>query len=118
MSGGAVLRAKKLKGAGIIRAAAAHNKRAIQAELGAGGSIDSGRTVLNECLAGAATPDDVVSLARVKMAGAGVGKLRKDAVRAIEFVVSLAPGSAPTNASCSLTLCSGSLTVSAVATTS
>ena len=92
MSGGAVLRAKKLKGAGIIRVAAAHNKRDIQAELGAGGSIDISRTALNECLAGAATPDDVVSLARVKMAGAGVGKLRKDAVRAIEFVVSLAPG--------------------------
>ena len=92
MSGGAVLRAKKLKGAGIIRVAAAHNKRAIQAELGAGGSIDSSRTALNECLAGPATPDDVVSLARVKMTEAGISKLRKDAVRAIEFVVSLAPG--------------------------
>ena len=44
MSGGALLRVKKLKGAGIVRVAAAHNKRTIQSELGAGGSIDAARS--------------------------------------------------------------------------
>jgi Plasmid recombination enzyme len=87
-----VLRAKKLAGAGIIRAAAAHNKRTIAAELGAGAGIDASRCALNECLAGPALPDEVAESARAKMAAAGIGKLRKDAVRAVEFVVSLAPG--------------------------
>lgn len=92
MAGSAVLRAKKLKGSGIVHAASAHNLRAIQAELGAGGSIDATRCHLNEHLAGPAAPADVADLARAKMAAAGVGKLRKDAVQAIEFVVSIAPG--------------------------
>ena len=96
MSAGAILRAKKLTGAGIVRLAAAHNKRAIQAELSAGGSIDVRRSGLNECLAGPVTPEHVADYAKVKMAEAGVGKLRKDAVRALEFVVSLAPGQCAT----------------------
>ena len=90
MSGSAVLRVKKLSGAAIVRVAAAHNKREIQAELGANGSIDASRCGLNESLAGPATAVEVAALARAMMAGAGVGKLRKDAVRAIEFIVSLA----------------------------
>ena len=92
MSAGAILRAAKLRGAGIIRAAAAHNKRAIQAELGAGGSIDAGLSCQNECLAGPATPSEIANYARARMGAAGIERLRKDAVRAIEFVVSLAPG--------------------------
>jgi hypothetical protein len=92
MSASAILRFKKLSGSGIVRAAAAHNKRTIQAELGAGGSIDARLTGLNEVLAGPLKPDDVADRARARMAGAGVGKLRKDAVRALEFMVSLAPG--------------------------
>ncbi|MDC8770652.1 plasmid recombination protein [Paucibacter sp. hw8] len=92
MSVGAILRFKKLTGSGIVRTAAAHNKRTIQAELGAGGSIDARLTGLNEVLAGPLKPDDVADRARARMAGAGVGKLRKDAVRALEFVASLAPG--------------------------
>lgn len=92
MSGGAVLRAKKLTGAGIIRVAAAHNKRTIQSEVGAGGSIDGRRSHRNECLAGAQDPELCAVLAKRLMEAAGIRKLRKDAVRAIEFIVSLAPG--------------------------
>lgn len=92
MAAGAILRVKKLKGVGIIKTATMHNKRAIQAERGAGGSIDASRSCLNVCLAGPATPDEVAALARARMDAAGVGKLRKDAVRALEFVVSLPPG--------------------------
>lgn len=91
MSSGAILRAKKLKGAGIVRAAAAHNKRAIHAEASTGGAIDGRRSHLNECLGGAASVDAVAEAARNLLDAAGVGKLRKDAVRAVEFVVSLAP---------------------------
>ena len=90
-SGGAVLRVKKLKGAGIVRAAAAHNKRSIQAEIGTNASIDPQRTVYNECIAGPPTADDVAGAARSRMAESGIVRLRKDAVRALEFVVSLAP---------------------------
>jgi len=86
-----MLRAKKLKGSAIIQAAAAHNKRTIQAESGASGSIDATRSRLNECLAGPATPGEVAENAQVRARAAGVVKMRKDAVRAIEFVVSLAP---------------------------
>ncbi len=91
MSGGAMLRAKKLKGSGIVRAAAAHNKRTIQAEQGTGGSICALRSNLNECLAGPAQPEQVAQLARSMMEARGAAPRRKDAVRAIEFVVSLAP---------------------------
>lgn len=92
MSGAAILKAAKLTRPGIIRVAAKHNKREIQAELGAGGPIDASRCGLNECLNGPATADEVASHARALMAGAGLVKVRKDAVRAIEFMVSLAPG--------------------------
>ena len=86
-----MLRAKKLKGSGIIRAAAAHNKRTIQAELGAGASICAARSILNECLAGPPRPEQVAQRARSMMEATGAVPRRKDAVRAIEFVVSLAP---------------------------
>lgn len=91
MSSGAMLRAKKLKGSAIIRAAAAHNKRTIQAEVGVGVQIAPDRSRFNECLAGPATPELVADRARELMRAGGVVNLRKDAVRAIEFVVSLAP---------------------------
>lgn len=86
-----MLRAKKLKGSGIVRAAAAHNKRAIQAELGAGSSICAARSILNECLAGPSQPEQVAQRARSMMEASAAIPRRKDAVRAIEFVVSLAP---------------------------
>ena len=94
MSGAAFFRVKKLKGGGIITLAARHNKREIQAELGAVGAIDPTHTRLNYALAGPATAADVGLLAKELMAAAGVGKLRKDAVMGLEFVFSLPVGTA------------------------
>jgi Plasmid recombination enzyme len=94
MSGAAFLRIKKLKGGGIITVAARHNRRVIQAELGAAGSIDPTRSHLNETLVGPLTAADVGQLAKDLMARAGVVKLRKDAVMGLEIVFSLPPGHA------------------------
>lgn len=94
MSGAAFLRVKKLKGSNIITVAARHNKREIQAELGATGSIDSTRSGLNQTLAGPAAASDVGQLAKELMAAVGITKLRKDAVQALEIVFSLPTGSA------------------------
>ncbi len=92
MTGAGFLRVKKLKGSGIIAVAARHNRRVIQAEMGAAGSIDPTRSHLNVTLTGPTTADDVGQLAKALMAAAGVGKLRKDAVMALEIVFSLPPG--------------------------
>lgn len=89
MSGAAILRIKKLTGSGIIRKAARHNKRAIQAELGASSSIDPTRSHLNETLLGPLTADAVALLAKELMAAAGVKNLRIDAVLGLELVFSL-----------------------------
>lgn len=89
MAAGSILRVAKLKGASKLRAAAAHNLRAAQAERGARSHIDGNRTVLNAHLAG---PDDsasVVALAGNRMKAAGIVKPRKNAVLAVEFLVSL-----------------------------
>lgn len=86
-----VLRVKKLKGAGIVHVAAKHNLRRIEAEVARGGHIDASRTALNAVLRGGEMPEDVALQARAMMAAAGITKLRKDAVRALELVVSL-PG--------------------------
>lgn len=94
MSGAAFLRIKKLKGGGIITAAARHNRREIQAEMGAVGSIDPTRSRLNESLCGPSAAADVGQLAKDLMTAAGVGKLRKDAVQGLEVVFSLPPGHA------------------------
>ena len=93
MSGTGFLRLKKLKGPGIIAAAARHNRRSIQAETGASDSIDPTRSRLNQTLQGPPTPEDVALLAGQRLRDAGIGKLRKDAVRALEFVFSLPVGS-------------------------
>lgn len=92
MTAAAVLRVKKLTGCGIVRAAAAHNRRAIAAELGAASHIDASRCALNVTLTGPDTPQAVAELAQSLMDAAGVGKLRRDAVRAVEAVFSLPPG--------------------------
>jgi Plasmid recombination enzyme len=85
----AVVRVAKLQGAGKVKAAAAHNKRTIQAELGARGHINPLRTTLNESLHGLASPDAIATYANDRMAAAGITKLRKDAVRAVEWLFSL-----------------------------
>ncbi len=76
--------------------AARHNRREIQAELGASGHIDVSRMDQNETLAGPDSAAGVVALARSLMAGAGVdvGNLRKDHVQAVELLFSLPPDTA------------------------
>ena len=87
MSGAAFLRIKKLKGGNIIAFAARHNKR----ELFEAGSIDPGRSPLNEVISGPRTADEVAQLAKALMATAGIAKPRKDATTAIEIIFSLPP---------------------------
>jgi hypothetical protein len=78
-----------------LLAAASHNLRTIQAELGAMGHIDPLRTALNETLVGPSTPQGVVGLALSMLADAGVevAQLRKDYTQAVELLFSL-PASA------------------------
>lgn len=83
----AYLNAKKLKGAGKVLIAARHNLREIQDELGADGYIDPAKSRLNVILAGPHKAVDVAALADDAMPS----KLRRDAVRAVELVISLPP---------------------------
>jgi Plasmid recombination enzyme len=89
MSAAAFFRLKKLKGGGILLAAARHNRRTIQAELGADSHINPTLSHLNETLCGPPSPEAVAQQARAAMQSAEVGKLRKDAVVGIEAVFSL-----------------------------
>lgn len=82
-------RMKKLKGQGIIKRAARHNRREIQAELGGTENIDPNLTSQNEILCGPPAADEVPQLARRLMAEAGVSITRHDAVHAVELVFSL-----------------------------
>jgi len=100
MSGAGVMRIKKLKGNGIITVAARHNKREIQAEMGAAGSIDSTRSHLNYAIAGPPAAADVGQLAKDLMTAAGVVKLKKGAVMALEVVFSLPPATAIDDRAC------------------
>lgn len=88
----AYMAAKKLTGVAIVQTAARHNLREIQAELGADSHIDPAKSCRNLRLAGPATAVVVAELANNAMQDAGVVKLRKDAVRAVEVVVSLRSG--------------------------
>lgn len=93
-TGTAFLRFKKIKGNGIITVAARHNRRELQAEMGATDSIDPTHSQMNETLQGPSTAAGVGQLAKDLMAAAGVGmyrKPRKDAVSGIELVFSLPP---------------------------
>jgi hypothetical protein len=89
MSGAAFMRLAKLKGNGIWMKAVRHNKRAIQAELGASGHIDANRSHQNVTLMGPAIADEVAQLAKNKITTAGITKPRKDAVIGLELVFSL-----------------------------
>jgi hypothetical protein len=85
------LRIKKLTGKAIIEVAARHNLREILAEMGAAhdSPIDPARTANNIILRGGDTAAMIMASAQFMMNQAGVGPLRKDAVRALEIVVSL-----------------------------
>ncbi len=84
---------KKLSGSGHLLRAARHNRRAIQAELCIHGHIDAKRSHLNRTLLGRPTPEDVAAHAIEQRLAAGITKLRKDAVTAVEIVFSLPAGS-------------------------
>lgn len=86
-----LLRAKKLTGGGIIAAAARHNLREIQAEMGADSHIDPRKIPLNVILRGAALAVDVAREAADRMEAAKVKQLRKDAVHGLEIIFSLPP---------------------------
>jgi len=76
-----------------LLASARHNRRKIQAELGARSHIATERTHLNQTIAGPGTPEGVAELAAALMArtGTDVKKLRKDHVQAFELLFSLPP---------------------------
>jgi Plasmid recombination enzyme len=84
---------KKQHGAGIVKVCAVHNMRTDAAEVTANPNIDPSRSHLNVRLAGPDTPEGVAKLAQSLMDAAGVGKVRSTAVRCIEVVFSLHPGS-------------------------
>ncbi len=81
----AYLNVKKLKGLGKVLVAARHNLREIQAERGADASIDASKSRLNVILAG---PYEALKVAALGDE-AVTGKLRRDAVRAIELLIGL-----------------------------
>lgn len=90
-----VLRIKKLKMPQVVRIASEHNKRVrFQSHPVALRSTRSGQSGEsgNECLYGPATPEEVADHARQLMEKSGVARLRKDAVRAIEIMISLSSG--------------------------
>lgn len=70
-----------------------HNRRSIQAEMGAVGRIDPRRSHENVILAGCASSSQVLDEASNLLARAGIdaSRLRKDRVQAVEFLFSLGP---------------------------
>jgi hypothetical protein len=77
----------------VIRVAAMHNLREIQAELGAtaASGIDPARMAMNYQLRGPDTAVGVADLALALLDNAGVKNLRRDACMALELVFSLPP---------------------------
>jgi hypothetical protein len=88
-----VLRIEKMKGGGKIKAAARHNLREIQAELGADSHINPHRTAQNVILQGAGAASEVAAEAMRLMEQADVLPLRKGAVVGLEILFSLPPDS-------------------------
>jgi hypothetical protein len=72
-----------------LLAAARHNLREIQKELGAGGHIDATRIHLNNIMAGPDTAAAVVALAAQMMEDVGYKPARKDYVQAHELMFTL-----------------------------
>lgn len=84
-----ILRVSKISPKQRLAAAARHNLREIQRELGANSHINSSATHRNLILAGPPQSADVVHLAESLMREAGIQKPRKDAVWAVEYLFSL-----------------------------
>jgi len=89
MTGNLIMNLGKLKGSGQLLIAARHNKRELQAERGAMSTIDPRRSRLNYCLAGETTAAGVAEKAMRLRKAAGITKVRRDAVQAIEVLFSL-----------------------------
>lgn len=90
-----LVRFKKQNEPQSVRITADHNKRArFFYEQGHKSTIEGGVLIArkNEKLWGPDTPEEVANLARSLMTQNKVKKLRKDAVRAIEVLLSLSPG--------------------------
>jgi hypothetical protein len=85
--------ASRLKGAGVVLRAARHNLREISSEKGGYGSISPAHSHMNKILRGAGKASAVDAEATALMSDAGITKLRRDAVLAVEVVVSLKNGS-------------------------
>jgi hypothetical protein len=83
------LRIKRLSQKNHIAIAAKHNLRELQSERGSGSHIDPTRTAQNKILCGKNTAKSVSEDAKYIMQEAGVLPLRKNAMRAIEIVISL-----------------------------
>jgi hypothetical protein len=88
MSGYALTIERKY-GPAIIRVAAKHNLREIAAEIGADSHIDAARIRDNFSLRGPDTAAGVVREAKALLDAAGVVKLRKNAVTALELMFTL-----------------------------
>lgn len=88
-----MLRIEKQRGCSIIKVAARHNLREIQAEIGADSHIDPSRTYLNIILRGAGLAVDVATNATGLMEQAKALPLRKNAVVGLEIIFSLRPNS-------------------------
>jgi len=82
----AYFRAQALKGPHMLTVAAKHNRRD---GIVAADNIDPGRSHMNFRLRGPATVAELSDLSASLMAAAGITRIRTDAVRAIEVVVSL-----------------------------
>jgi hypothetical protein len=81
---------KKLQGPRMLLIAARHNLRDISSKVVASRNIDHTRTPLNQILAGASSAHEITRHATSLIAGAKLRtKLRHDAVRAVEIVISL-----------------------------
>lgn len=80
---------KRIKGKRGIEVALKHNRREVIQETG---HIDSTRTYLNYFLYGAGSAKDITLRAKTELVNAGIEKLRKNGVMAVEIIFSL-----PTN---------------------
>jgi hypothetical protein len=89
MASSHIIRLGKVKGENGVLVALKHNKRTLQNERGANSNIDVAKTPFNYSFTRDSTPDTIARLTKAKMIMAGVDKVRKDAVMAVEIVFSL-----------------------------
>lgn len=86
-----LLRIKKLSAKHKLNIASKHNLREIQKELGADRHINPNLTHLNLLLRGPSTAIEIVDKAEQLIKEAGITRMRKDAVWAVEYIISLSP---------------------------